>query len=764
MKHPSFVIPLLALLVSCTQPVYYKVVAAVQPAEAGSVVASPALESILEGTSIEFKAIPKGDYVFTGWSGGLSGSENPKTVTITADMIVTANFVLRDYPLALSVQGEGSISEKVISVKSDYASGTVVELTAAPAAGWSFDHWEGDLLGSENPARVTVVSAKTVKAVFTKNSYAYSLRIVGPGVVDEYLVNDTKATLEHGTKVLLKAFPSEGAVFKGWSGDLTGTETEVMVDINKAMNIVAEFVGDDLLSFPLADITQPSCLLELLYDGIDVVPYVNGAGYVLLDYNRDGHLDLITTQVLYEGIQAKRKPIHFFLGDSFGSFIVDEENDSKFESVDSRKILYGDFNGDGFPDVFILGHGYDAEPWPGEYPIVLLSNGGPQYTEQRYPDLVSFFHGGATGDIDADGDLDVFITASWHGGGFFFINDGNGHFEVTRDLINQELVTSMYTAELFDIDHDGYIDLVLGGHDHEGPFKYPDDNHEYQNMPIVFWGNGKTFNHEEYVRLPKPPVPFGVALDYYFVDLNSDGVEEIIVVRTSDGANGYTPYKGWMLQVLEHIDREFKDVTDTFFSESYDSEAGFWIDRVCLQTINGSQYLMAQTTLGDNPIRLFSFSDGHFSRVQQEKFPQKKNGLSISHVQSTMEKGWGLYSAFSYPFEQGVDLSYLVDNGYCLEFYLCNTDPGLKFDIHFDTAIPHPEGGCLMYGYGPDLSSLKHDGTWERVLIPLDSIELWDDSIHNYWNRISQFVVITTSTGGTEFSVKDVRIRKILPV
>lgn len=762
MRVRFIIFSVVCFLVSCKQENYFSFVANVQPADAGSVVASIYNGAVLEGTTVSVKATANSDYMFDGWSGSISSKENPTSITVTSDIKITANFVLRDYPLALSTEGEGTIQERVISTKADYSSGTVVELTAVPATGWSFACWKGDLAGSDNPAQVTVSSPKTVKAVFVKNSYAYNLTIVGPGAVDEYLLEDTKSTLKYGAQVLLKAFPSEGAVFKGWSGDLTGTESEVLVDINEAINIVAEFAGDDLLSFPLADITQPSCLLEQLYDGINVAPYVNGAGYVLLDYNRDGHLDLITTKVRYERGQPNRYPIHFFLGDSSGSFIVDEENDSKFDSIYSRKILYGDFNADGFPDVFILGHGYDADPWPGEYPIVLLSNGGPKYSERRYTDLVSFFHGGAAGDIDSDGDLDVFLTAAWHGGGYFFINDGNGNFDVTRDLIDQELLTAMYTCELFDIDHDGFVDLVLGGHDRGGPFYYPDENAEYQNMPIVFWGNGKTFNHKEYARLPKPPIPYGVSLDYYFVDLNSDGIEEIIVVRTSDGENGNIPYKGWKLQVIEHNGREFKDVTDTYFNESYDPEAGFWIDKVCLQTVNGVQYLMAQTTLSDDPIRLFSYSDGHFSRVREE-VPQKKNCLTISHSKSTMERGWKLYASLIYPYKQVVDLSYLVENDYWLEFYLSNTDPGLRFDIHFETDILRPDGGRFMYGFGPDLSSLKHDGSWERILIPLSSIELWDDSIHNYWNRISRFVIITTSSGGTEFSVKDIRIRRILP-
>ena len=38
-----------------------------------------------------------------------------------------------------------------------YTSGTVVSLTAVPAAGWSFSGWSGDLSGSTNPASFTDV-------------------------------------------------------------------------------------------------------------------------------------------------------------------------------------------------------------------------------------------------------------------------------------------------------------------------------------------------------------------------------------------------------------------------------------------------------------------------------------------------------------------------------------------------------------------------------------------------------------------------------
>ena len=41
-------------------------------------------------------------------------------------------------------------------------------LTAIAESGYKFDHWSGDLSGSENPAIVTMVSGKEVGANFTR--------------------------------------------------------------------------------------------------------------------------------------------------------------------------------------------------------------------------------------------------------------------------------------------------------------------------------------------------------------------------------------------------------------------------------------------------------------------------------------------------------------------------------------------------------------------------------------------------------------------
>ena len=81
---------------------------------------TPSFGSVLEGAVVSFQAKPSGDYIFTGWSGSLSGADNPKTVTVTSDLSVVANFKLKSYPLIVSVEGEGTVDERVISTKTDY--------------------------------------------------------------------------------------------------------------------------------------------------------------------------------------------------------------------------------------------------------------------------------------------------------------------------------------------------------------------------------------------------------------------------------------------------------------------------------------------------------------------------------------------------------------------------------------------------------------------------------------------------------------------
>ena len=200
------------------------------------------------GSIIELTANPSAEWVFSEWKGDLSGTDNPKQITIDGAKNVTAVFIKKQYALTTNVEGEGTVSEKVIKagVANDYNSGTIVELTANPSAEWVFSEWKGDLSGTDNPKQITIDEAKNVTAVFIKKQYTLKITIKGSGSVKINGGNASNSTIEtlfdSGTVVELEALDDlTSYMFDEWSGDLTGTDNPTQITMDADKNITAKF-------------------------------------------------------------------------------------------------------------------------------------------------------------------------------------------------------------------------------------------------------------------------------------------------------------------------------------------------------------------------------------------------------------------------------------------------------------------------------------------------------------------------------------------
>jgi uncharacterized repeat protein (TIGR02543 family) len=135
----------------------------------GSITLNPSGGTYSEGTVVTLTAVPDAGWQFSGWSGDLSGSTNPTTITMNSNKSVTATFtevILPQYDLTVNIVGQGTVS--LNPPGGTYDEGTVVTLTANPDSGWQFDSWSGDLSGSTNPTTITMNSNKTVTATFTE--------------------------------------------------------------------------------------------------------------------------------------------------------------------------------------------------------------------------------------------------------------------------------------------------------------------------------------------------------------------------------------------------------------------------------------------------------------------------------------------------------------------------------------------------------------------------------------------------------------------
>jgi len=72
----------------------------------------------------------------------------------------------RGVALTITTAGSGSGTVELSPPGGIYVEGATVTLTAQPSSGSVFDHWEGDLAGSANPATILMDGNKTVIAYF----------------------------------------------------------------------------------------------------------------------------------------------------------------------------------------------------------------------------------------------------------------------------------------------------------------------------------------------------------------------------------------------------------------------------------------------------------------------------------------------------------------------------------------------------------------------------------------------------------------------
>ncbi len=180
------------------------------------------------------------------------------------------------------------------------------------------------------------------------------------------------------------------------------------------------------------------------------------------DINQDGFPDLIIANGGNEfyGNDEQLRP-RVYLNDGKGIFSRDV---SAFPSLytNSTSMVTMDFNGDGFPDLFIGGRSvpFNFGQIPRSY--LLLNDGKGKFTDvtdKVAPGLsnIGFITNAIWFDIDQDGQKDLIVSLEW-GGIEAYINH-HGVFE-KKELTDKKGWWNFILP--VDLNHDGKIDLVAG--------------------------------------------------------------------------------------------------------------------------------------------------------------------------------------------------------------------------------------------------------------------------------------------------------------
>jgi len=220
----------------------YSLTIATNPVAGGTVAPNPrpgANGKYAHGAVVTLTASNKAGYIFSGWSGALTGSGNPQQLTMTADKAVTANFSTATASIILATNPAGS---GTVTGGGTYAVGSSQTLTAYPNTGYQFVRWNDGLTQTQRTV-VVPASGTNLTAYFTNLTYSLTIATnpAAGGTVAASPVPGVSRSYSHGSVVTLTASARTGYSFTGWSGALTGSGNPQQLTMTTNKAVTANF-------------------------------------------------------------------------------------------------------------------------------------------------------------------------------------------------------------------------------------------------------------------------------------------------------------------------------------------------------------------------------------------------------------------------------------------------------------------------------------------------------------------------------------------
>jgi hypothetical protein len=195
--------------------------------------------------------------------------------------------------------------------------------------------------------------------------------------------------------------------------------------------------------------------------GLDGI--VGGLNTVHADYNNDGFPDVL---ILRSGWLRHGHPNSLLRSNGDGTFDDVTEESGLFEAYPTQTAVWGDFDNDGWVDLFIGNESIEPVRNPSR---LFHNNGDGTFTDiasEAGVAVIGFIKGVTAGDYDNDGRLDLYVSRLRESN-LLFHNEGwergtPTFAEVGEEAGVQEPIYSFPTW-FFDYDNDGWEDLFVSG-------------------------------------------------------------------------------------------------------------------------------------------------------------------------------------------------------------------------------------------------------------------------------------------------------------
>ncbi len=272
------------------------------------------------------------------------------------------------------------------------------------------------------------------------------------------------------------------------------------------------------------------------------------SGCAFLDYDADGHLDLYVVNYVQFDVNANpectRQGVPVYCTpealEGENDRLYRNNGDGTFSDVTQKAgitappgkglgVVCGDVDNDGDVDIFVAN---DTTP-----NLLYLNNGGGTFTEDALFAGVALSEEGRAysgmganfGDFDNDGYLDIVITNFQDQVNSIYQNAKNGFFNdvsFATGIGEKSLPYLAWGVDFVDFDNDGWLDLFVANGHLDDNIAEVDPIGTYKQPNQFFWNNrGATFK-EEIVALPLK-VSRGAA----FGDIDNDGDIDIVVAN-----------------------------------------------------------------------------------------------------------------------------------------------------------------------------------------------------------------------------------------
>lgn len=189
-------------------------------------------------------------YEFVRWSDG--NTETPRTITMTEDINLTAEFSTRIYTISVTCDPQ----QGKVTGGGEYTYHTDVTIEAIPNEGYEFAYWEVD--GShwgDNPLQIWVSENQTFRAIFKEIEHTITV------TCDPQQGTVTGAgTYTHGAQVTLVAIANEGYEFAQWSNGVT--DNPYLLTATADLILEAQFIPATAVDNVSADGSTPQKIIR----------------------------------------------------------------------------------------------------------------------------------------------------------------------------------------------------------------------------------------------------------------------------------------------------------------------------------------------------------------------------------------------------------------------------------------------------------------------------------------------------------------------